>query len=988
MRLMTAEAVDNREAALKYRARGLAVIPVGGDGDPLVSCQSYQAEPAHPDEVETWWKRWPEASVGIVTGKASGILMLDLNGEGAVPSAKQLNLPGETWVLKTERGWCVFLQYPGDGARIGSRAGLLPHVDVRGDGGFMVLPPRVDGSDGKCEWIKDPDSCALAPIPPALLKLLLSPAAAPASPEKAAGDERGREEEGRAMSSPENMPPPKTIRAALDVLFERGSVVELRILKTRQKTVAGYFDDFDKLAEAAAEWDGKAPAQYVTLNPVNPALLARAGNRVKGYAEEATGDRDILRRRWLPIDLDVVRPSGIASTNAEHAAALARAKEIRGWLSAQGWPAPVLADSGNGAHLLYRVDLPNDDASRDLLKRCLEAVAFRFSDDCVSIDVGVCNAARIWKLYGTRVCKGDDTPGRPHRRAALIEAPAPVEVVSRDLPEKLAALAPAQPDPARRAQGERFDLDAWIVAHNLPVIQGGAWVGGEKWILNPCPWNPDHTNRSAFIIRHASGAIAAGCHHNGCQGKDWHALRDLVEPAWRERREKRERPRRGAEPPEEAAEVSEQEPESEPAPPAWEAPAPFSLVTPADSFVTKYVEYAKQRTDAPPAAHELMAFGILSALAGPKPRLPIVTAIHGWRLTLWLMYLVNTTGGRKTTVLEIAKDIIEEVLGHSALIEWEGSPQGLIQKLQLRDGQAAVFTRDEFSGLLKQINRGGYLAGLEQTFMRAFDGNRIENIRTRKKGSDGAPHEDTDRVESPYLTMLTAATWDNFTTAATTDNVLDGFLARFVFLTGLADPRPMTRMSDQLREDRLGLIKAAREFYEWANQWDRIEITDEVLADAWDLERAWQADTMKRRRLNGEGPSLKRLADTVLKLAGLLALDGDRAARPKIEAHHFAVAREIGNRWRTSTIQVLEALGCSEFTRNCEAIMESVRQHPEGITLSGLYRIHRNLRKRDFEESLEALLMQERIIKFSRQPVDGRSPRGRPPAMFKIGVAG
>ena len=76
---------------------------------------------------------------------------------------------------------------------------------------------------------------------------------------------------------------------------------------------------------------------------------------------------------------------------------------------------------------------------------------------------------------------------------------------------------------------------------------------------------------------------------------------------------------------------------------------------------------------------------------------------------------------------------------------------------------------------------------------------------------------------------------------------------------------------------------------------------------------------------------MKRLADTVLKLAGLLALDGDRTARPKIEAHHFAVAREIGNRWRTSTIQVLEALGCSEFTRNCEAIMESVRQHPDRL---------------------------------------------------------
>jgi hypothetical protein len=55
-------------------------------------------------------------------------------------------------------------------------------------------------------------------------------------------------------------------------------------------------------------------------------------------------------------------------------------------------------------------------------------------------------------------------------------------------------------------------------------------------VLPVCPWNPDHTNRSAFIVQQASGAIAAGCHHDGCQGKGWHDLRDAVEPGWRDRK--------------------------------------------------------------------------------------------------------------------------------------------------------------------------------------------------------------------------------------------------------------------------------------------------------------------------------------------------------------------------------------------------------------------------------------------------------------------
>jgi hypothetical protein len=174
--------------------------------------------------------------------------------------------------------------------------------------------------------------------------------------------------------------------------------------------MAGWFNDFDRLAEAITPWDGNAPDIYVTLNPVHPGLLYRAVNRLKEYAENLTQDQHILCRRWLPLDLDPVRFSGISSKDAQHDAALARAREVRVWLNEQGWPPPVVADSGNGGHLLYRVNLPNDDESRGLVQRCVEVVALRFSGAALDVDETVFNAERVWKLYGTLHVKGTIRP--------------------------------------------------------------------------------------------------------------------------------------------------------------------------------------------------------------------------------------------------------------------------------------------------------------------------------------------------------------------------------------------------------------------------------------------------------------------------------------------------------------------------------------------------------------------------------------------------
>jgi hypothetical protein len=215
----------------------------------------------------------------------------------------------------------------------------------------------------------------------------------------------------------------------LKLSTEPNQIVELRLLHVLRHgqrfsvTMSGYFNDYHALAESARIHGDAARGVYVTLNPMNPALLARAANRLRIVERDdpLTGDSDITKRRWLPIDLDPVRPSGISSSKEEHQRAVEKAFHIRNTLRGEGWPAPLVGDSGNGAHLLYSVDLPVNDG--DIVKGWLQEFARRFDDDSVKVDQAVFNPARIWKLYGTVSRKGDNLPDRPHRLARILEEP-------------------------------------------------------------------------------------------------------------------------------------------------------------------------------------------------------------------------------------------------------------------------------------------------------------------------------------------------------------------------------------------------------------------------------------------------------------------------------------------------------------------------------------------------------------------------------------
>ena len=220
---------------------------------------------------------------------------------------------------------------------------------------------------------------------------------------------------------------PAEIERATRLLFPPGVVTEVRIPKTRAGVISGYFDNPASLVTAIREVDARySPAGiYCVLNPVVPALIGRAYNRLRERSEHTTADSNIARRRWLPVDLDPVRPAGISSSDEEHEAALARARTIADEMSGE-WGRPIVADSGNGAHLvypIYPIDLPNDEESLRMVTGALAMLDQRYSDAIVKVDVTCANAARIWKVYGTVARKGDSIPGRPHRISRVLEVP-------------------------------------------------------------------------------------------------------------------------------------------------------------------------------------------------------------------------------------------------------------------------------------------------------------------------------------------------------------------------------------------------------------------------------------------------------------------------------------------------------------------------------------------------------------------------------------
>ncbi len=280
-------------------------------------------------------------------------------------------------------------------------------------------------------------------------------------------------------------PPPfnaADVRRTLEI-FCGGSVAEVRIINafgSKSRTDAGYFSRYEIAAGAIAGHaiHPKNSGIYFVLNEFPADLQNRANNRIAERIDSTAADADITRRRWFFIDCDPKRPAGISSSEAEWLAARATADAVAAFLASRAFPAPILASSGNGWHLHYRIDVPNNEEATETIRNALREIANRFDNGSVKIDTKVFNAARVCKLYGTVSRKGDHSPERPHRVSELVKVPETIHVCDWSKIEALAAEAPKGKTKTTRERGKTrprksvVDRAAAYLAKIPPAVSG------------------------------------------------------------------------------------------------------------------------------------------------------------------------------------------------------------------------------------------------------------------------------------------------------------------------------------------------------------------------------------------------------------------------------------------------------------------------------------------------------------------------------------
>jgi hypothetical protein len=164
-------------AALACLARGWSVVPLRPRAKrPLIPWLEHQQRRAQADEIEAWFRRWPDANLGVVTGWVSRLIVIDVDpqheGEASLAQLTRVHGPVPVTVEAITGGGGRHLYFEHPGRPLHNRAGIEPGIDVRGDGGYIVAPPSLHPSGAPYRWAagRSPEEIEPAPMPDWLLE--------------------------------------------------------------------------------------------------------------------------------------------------------------------------------------------------------------------------------------------------------------------------------------------------------------------------------------------------------------------------------------------------------------------------------------------------------------------------------------------------------------------------------------------------------------------------------------------------------------------------------------------------------------------------------------------------------------------------------------------------------------------------------------------------------------------------------------------------
>ena len=331
------------------------------------------------------------------------------------------------------------------------------------------------------------------------------------------------------------------VRKTIALMKPNGQLFEIRVVYDDKRTMSGYFRDADTLMTAIDRdiRDFNGCNFYMTVNALNDSCYARdQHDKFLLKTKATTSDKDVEGYDWLFIDLDPVRPTGTSSTDEQLKLAKDAGNKVYLFMKQLGFSKPLMAYSGNGVHLMYKIFLDNTAENRQLIEKALKTLDMMFSTDKVQVDVKNSNQSRVAKLYGTLAQKGYDSPEYPHRMSYLVTSENEIiEVNKRAYIEKLCSYYPQEEKPQRynNYRPRDFNLEDWLMKHNISY-ERTSFSDGYKYILSECPFDPNHKGKDACLFQSRSGAIGFHCFHNSCADKTWRDVRMLYEPDAYEKR--------------------------------------------------------------------------------------------------------------------------------------------------------------------------------------------------------------------------------------------------------------------------------------------------------------------------------------------------------------------------------------------------------------------------------------------------------------------
>ncbi|WP_171267362.1 DUF3987 domain-containing protein [Oceanidesulfovibrio marinus] len=151
-------------ATLTYASKDWPVFPANPQNKRPFTSNGFKGATTDPDTIRTWWQRWPNALIGAPTGEVMGCWVLDVDALGnghkadglaALAWLEKENAPLQTGLEQRTGGGGRQLFFAWDASRPirNSRGNLPAGIDVRGDGGYVILPPSGHPSGGRYEWL-------------------------------------------------------------------------------------------------------------------------------------------------------------------------------------------------------------------------------------------------------------------------------------------------------------------------------------------------------------------------------------------------------------------------------------------------------------------------------------------------------------------------------------------------------------------------------------------------------------------------------------------------------------------------------------------------------------------------------------------------------------------------------------------------------------------------------------------------------------------